>query len=162
AVGIRDRLTNTDEALQQGAKLQPHKPLAPGHRCTMEFADRLAERLPGNEAHGIARLTMLVLHQPVNRHNPGMLQSGCDLGFIKEPSARCRVSGAIGLHSLESDLPAQLFVHRDVNFPESAFGMETLHGKTPVLRSRCILGREPPSRERWLDCGPSNIGALAF
>ena len=89
----------------------------------MELVDGVGEGLALDEAHGVARVAVVVGHQAVDGHDAGVLQAGSDLRLQQEALP---VGGHLLVlaHALQCDLAVQLPVLGDEHLAESAAGVK--------------------------------------
>ena len=139
AVRVGDGITDVDKPSQELAQGQcPLPAVAAGHVCLVETADRVLEAVALDEAHGIVGPAVGIRAQPVDRHDPGMLQPAGDLRLQEKARTALRVVGVLALNLLQRHLAVQLLILGDKHFTQAASGMRP---QDAITQSRaCGLG----------------------
>jgi hypothetical protein len=76
----------------------------------MKGRDGVGQRLALNEPHRVCRLAPLIGHQPIDRHNAGVLQLAGNLRLEQKPPTACGLVSVLRLNLLEGHRSAQLLV----------------------------------------------------
>ena len=110
----------------------------------MEPLDGGLERLPLDEPHRVVRPAVGIAAQPVDRHDPRMLEPARDLGLEHEPRLAVRVVRVVGLELLEGDLAVELAVERDEDLAQPAAGVRSQDLESALPRiAGCFAVPEP-------------------
>ena len=96
----------------------------------MKPLDCLLEAVAANEPHRIERASVRILAQPVDGHDPGVLESASNLRFQHEPVAVGLAGGITLLDFLEGDFPAEFLIQSDRNLSQATLSVRAEHSKS--------------------------------
>ena len=95
--------------------------VAAGSLMLVVGVDRLLERSPPDEPHGIIRAAVVILPEAVDRDDPRVLEPAGDLGLDQEPRAALGVVEVAPLDLLECHLTPELLVECHEDLAQSPF-----------------------------------------
>ncbi len=103
---IRHGVAHVHEAAEQPAQGQRTLGGIPTRRVlAMESLDGFPETVAADEPHRVERPAVVEVSEPVDRHDPRMLQAPGHLGFHQEPGAALGGIGMLGLDPLRAPPP---------------------------------------------------------
>ena len=134
-VGIVDRVADVDEPAQELAELE--RLLCRGRpvdrRIAVKPPDRLPERVPLDEPHGVVGPAAFVSPQAVDRDDAGVFQPAGDLGLEQEPTSAVRVVRVRVEDLLQRHLAVELGVEGDKDRPQTAPGVGPQHAEPQAI-----------------------------